>query len=189
MLAALLFTGCGPAKLDPGAYRDWVTDPANGLRKTQDIGDVTFVLQYKPTDYLIASRLLKAGSLEKNPEELKSTSTLSLFDIYITCGGGNVHPYLYGASPDMADARQNYYSFYMANDIALKTGDTEHKPVFCRAERGAMINNTLTLECGFDTLPVADDWIFTLNDTRLGAGLVKFTITKKQLENIPLLKY
>lgn len=187
--AVLFFVSCGQAKLKPGAYREWVTDPGNGLRKKQEIGPVTFVLQYKPTDYLIASRGLKTGAFEENPEALKKGATLSLFDLYITCGDGNVHPYFYNSTPDMGDTRQRYYSFYMANDIRLNIGATEYAPVFCRAERGAMINNTLTLECGFDTLPLTDDWTFILNDTQLGAGLVKFTLSKKQLENIPLLTY
>jgi len=162
----------------------------NGLRKQTELNGTIFSIQYKPTDYLIATQMVKSGISEQDAALIKSHSTLSLFDIYITCQGGNMHPYGYNTlTQQEVNQRQQYYTFGIQNDILIKTASRAFSPVYCRAERGALVNNTLTFECGFENLDINEDWSFTIHDTQLGAGMVKFLIKNKDLKKIPSLKY
>jgi len=185
----IFISACGPDKLTAPEYMEWVANPENGLRRKQELGMVTFIVQYKPTDYMIAKTILKDGKLDENPDSLRQKSTITVFDIHITCESGSIHPYYYNnRNPQAIEQRQRYYHFSIQDDIYAKSGSQEFRPLYCRAEHGALMNNTLTLECGFESIPTSEDISLIINDTQLGSGIVKFNIDKSALSHIPTLK-
>ena len=187
--SVLLLCACGPKQLPKAELLQWMEDEDNNLRQTKTEADVTYILQYKTMDYVLAGKG-NAALGDEDPQRLRADTEKSLlFDLYMTCENGKSSPLQYRAvSADEVNARYYYYHFRFADDIYLEVNNQKIKPLYCIADKGSGLNNALAFSIGFEREAVGDnDFRFTVNDTRLGSGTVKFLYKQTYIRHIPQL--
>lgn len=190
-LTLLLLMACGPKRLPGPELVRWMEDPDNGLRQTKTEAGVSYVLQYKTMDYILAARGNPLDSADGQTRLIRKDADKNLlFDLYLTCEDGRSSPLQYrAATAAEINDRYLYYHFGFIRDIYLRTEDRDIKPLYCIADKGSGLNNTLSFSIGFEKAEIGDsDFRFVVNDTRLGSGTVKFLFKNKYFRTIPLLK-
>lgn len=191
LLVACTGFSCGQKSLTAPELVRWMEDEENGLRQTKTENNVTYVLQYKTMDYVLAARGAEVLADSAKTEEFRKNSERSLlFDLFITCDGGKQSPLQYRVrQAQEVNERYLYYHFRFINDLYLETEGQKIKPTYCIADKGSGLNNTLAFSIGFERPEnLTGDIKLVLDDTRLGTGTVKFYIEYNDLKNIPLLK-
>lgn len=190
-LALLLLMACGPKRLPGPELVRWMEDPDNGLRQTKTEAVVTYVLQYKTMDYVLAARGNPLDSTDGLSRQIRRDADKNLlFDLYLTCEDGQSSPLQYrAANAAEINDRYLYYHFRFINDVYLETENRKIHPIYCMADKGSGLNNTLSFSIGFEKKEIGDgDFRFVVNDTRLGSGTVKFLFKNKYFRTIPQLK-
>lgn len=182
---------CGSKSLPAADLVRWMENEDHGLRQTKTENSVTYILQYKTMDYVLASRGPEVLEDSSNTESLRKDAEKSLlFDLYITCENGNRSPLQYRVqNAEEVNDRYMYYHFRFADDVYLETDGKKIKPLYCIADKGSGLNNTLAFSIGFARSEAAgNDFRFVVNDTRLGTGTVKFLFKDNNIRHIPSLK-
>lgn len=181
----LTLAACSVKTLPPQELKAWMEDEKNGLRITKTEGDVTFIAQYKNTDYVLATR---GGEI---PAGADTDGQVLLFNFFITCRSGTENPLTYMVtSKQEADDRYYHYHFKMVNNLWIESGDIKTPALYCILEKGAGFNNTLAFQIGFEKKNIAGDKDFKLivDDTILKKGIIKFLFERKNIDRIPKLK-
>lgn len=189
-LLAGLFS-CAGRSLSAEELVKWMESEEHRLRQTKTENRVTYVLQYKTMDYVLASRGQEVlTDTEKTEDFRKDAEESLLFDLYITCDNGKVSPLQYRIQEAAeVNERYLYYQFRFINDLYLETDNEKIAPTYCIADKGSGLNNTLAFSIGFARAGTQEkDFKLVVNDTRLGTGTVKFLFKQKDLQHIPSLK-
>ncbi len=189
-IALLVLLGaCSAGSLEPTAYRSWVENAANGLKKVQTIGDYEFSLQYKPVDYvaLVESRNpnITKQQVQQKQEELKD------FQYYNLRIKTNVGTELLASNITQEDeyyGRLNYFVTYAQDDIQLYQGKDTIACGLYLFERNYGLAPYNNIVIGFKSNDTQTEKTIVFNDRVLGTGPVKFKIRKEDLANIPQLK-
>ena len=186
----LLFS-CGPKRLPAAEFVQWMENEDNHLRQTKNEGGVTYILQYKNMDYVLAGKRNTVFDETEDRAKVKADAEKSLlFDLYITCDNGKASPLQYRVTtPEEMNARYYYYHFRFVDDVYLEAGDKKIKPLYCIADKGSGLNNALAFSIGFERKEINDgDFRLVVNDTRLGTGTVKFLFKNTYIQHIPQIK-
>lgn len=181
---------CGPGSLEAGDLLKWMENPENGLRQTKNEGAVTYIIQYKNLDYISLKKGEALGSEEERQKLREDIENKCLFDLYLTCDNGSVSPLFYKVnSENEVNDRYYYYQFHFVNDLALEYGSEKIAPLYCIADKGSGLNNTMAFSLAF-MLPKGkeDDIKLVIKDPFLGSGTVKFIFKAKNIKHIPNLK-
>ena len=179
-------------ELMPLDYVKWVQNESNGIYKSKIIGEVKYILQYKPHDYLACMELksdsVKKADLQKKEDDFKG---MVYFDFKIHIPQGNAEFLKYGVSSTSEyQQRVSYSSFGMQYDICMvQSKDT----IPCKMylfERSFDVTPEGTFLLGFDekAIDTNKEITFLFNDKLFRKGSIKFTFGPKTLLNIPKLK-
>jgi len=193
-LFLMIFSGCKKSSLTPVDYVKWIEDTGNGLRIEKEIGDYTFILQYKPLDYIVAmeqkSKEIKSDILSKREKALQG---MDYFTLRISYSDKQKKDVMASGitTEDEYFQRSNYYSEDFQDDISLLVGkDTIACGLFNNV-RNYGLAPYMDFVIGFETKDYyapAKDRLFILNDKVYGCGIIKFTISQSDIEKIPSLK-
>ena len=180
---AMSLVGC-KAESDPIKYAE---QEDNGLRKTVGVGDVIYTVQYKPATYITEMEHLDKKAAEERMKQLQGTAW---FNISFSIKGYNQSPLRYQASGlEEYNARQDYYLNKAPKDMYLLYGkDTLYVSSYW-FENSQNLSTHETMVVGF-TLPEKvvqpeEDLRFSFYDRVYQNGIIKTTIKKDDLENIP----
>ena len=191
IFAALFFVSCGPKSLPAAEWIPWMENEANHLRQTKTEGEVTYILQYKNMDYVLAK---KGRGLFDETEDIgrirEDAGRSLLFDLFITCDNGKAGPLQHRTADSREiNDRDTYYHFRFGNDVYLEQDSVHIKPTYCIADKGSGLNNALAFSIGFDRSRLGEgDFRFVVNDTQFGTGKVKFLFKNKYIQRIPAIK-
>ena len=202
---AIILWGCNPsvetdinavtgimrsdAVLAPEEFVDWCKDEENGLVKAKQLGEITYSLQYKPAEYVLCtehgSNSLPADQVKLELSELDGLDYYD-FKIQLTDGSGELLKYK-TASYQEYDARVNYMSFAMQNDLKLIAGEDTLGCKLFHFERIYDVAPYATLLLAFPKAR-GNERTFMYQDKLFGKGIIKFTFTKEELSNVPQLQ-
>jgi hypothetical protein len=177
----------------PDEYLKYIENKVNGLKSEKIIGDIKFIAQYKPFEYV----LLKESKLRFYDEDIinKLKNDLSGYYYYtFIISSVNKQSTLLEKNDGKPDyyARLTYCSFGMQNDFQLIDGeDTLHCEIF-NFERnfGLAPYNSFTL--GFPARKMITKElpkILIYTDRIFDLGTVKFKTEAEDIKNIPNLKF
>jgi hypothetical protein len=175
-----------PEKLNPGDYITWMDDKKNGLKVEKMIGEYTYMLQYKSTDY-VAVMDLKRDSIG-NPEFQKKREEYSSFEYYNFRISSETPGELLMKNVEGAgdyEQRIRYFSFDMQKDIKLLNGKDTADCVLFHFERVFGVAPYATFLLGFPVSNSDGDKTILYDDKVFGAGRVYLTIRSKNIKKLP----
>jgi hypothetical protein len=179
-------------QLEPKEYVQWLQDVDNGIKKEKTIDDITFSIQYKPSEYIACIEEKKDqisdSILNEKNEELSDMEYYDL-TISLTEGQGELLKHDLTSVAEY-DARVQYFAFDMQQDIKLiEDGDTIPCSLY-HFERTYDVAPYSKFLLGFVKGKNAEpgERILTFYDKVFDKGLIKFTYTNEDLNNIPKLK-
>jgi hypothetical protein len=178
-------------KLSPFEYVSWCRDENNGLHKSKELGELTFSLQYKPCEYIVCIEQ-KKEHIEKSQlyKELEELQGLDYYDFRITLASGQGELLKHGLSSIQEyNERIDYFAFRMQHDIKLIAGkDTLGCQLF-HFERSYDVSPEAVFLLGFPVSANAnEERTFFYEDNIFRKGIIKFTFTPRELNQIPKLK-
>lgn len=179
-------------RLMPADYVQWMQDKDNGINKEKVIDDITFSIQYKPYEYIVCmeekKEQLSDSVVKKKTEEI---SDMQYFDLTIALTSDEGELLKHDVSSyDQYDKRIKYVSFDMQNDIKLvEDGDTIPCSLY-HFERTYDVAPYAKFLLGFAKGKKAEpaEKVITFYDNIFNKGLIKFTYTNEEFNNIPKLK-
>lgn len=177
---------CGRSSLPASEYINWLENVDNGLIKSKVIGDVTYRVVYKTRPYII---LKKTDPIEVEKlnmkEEIEKYSDMEYFDFQIE-HEQNWDPLKAElASSEDYYLRLKYYSFDLEKDIVMVEGGDTIPCAFSHFERTYGIVPYINVGLAFPKSELQSDKTIIYNDPVFNAGLVKFQIKQKNINNIP----
>lgn len=191
-LAFILFTGlfafaCN-YNVPPQEIITWVEQPDKGCKVKREMGEFTFILQYKPTDYIIAYELLneaiQKGEVQSRKKEL---ANYMHFNLTIQAISGNALKY--GTDPNGYFDRINYFLEGANEDFYLVTQSDTFICGLAHLEQTYGLANESTVVLGFEVPSnnIKDDVFLVYDDRVFGVGTVKFKIPEKAFQQLPQL--
>lgn len=173
-------------------YLKYVENPENGLRQEKKIDKLAYVLQYKPVEYMVAIEQkhpeLKTEVLKKRSKEM---SDLQCYTLRLISADKHTDVATLGLNSDQDyTVRNTYMSFDMQNDIYMVDGsDTLSCALFQYTNNYGLApyaDFVIAFENKYqdkiqDKIVVYDDKIF-------GGGIIKFSISKEDIQKTPPLK-
>lgn len=185
---------CSENVLKPMAYIKWIEDPLNGLKISKTINELSFEVQYKPYDYIIARELkkdrIKREEYEKIVKEIEGMQYYN-FVIRVKDESGSVLKYKTSGEEEYNE-RLNYFLFNAQNDIYLIEDNDTLKCELYHFERNFGLAPYNTILCAFYEGTSIDkkslqDKVFVFNDKTFGYGLIQLPLAASSLRNIPSL--
>jgi hypothetical protein len=185
LIACLLFfNSCSNKELKPKDYILWVEDESNGLHKVEQIGDLIYDVQYKPTDYILCKTgevdgVVSDGLLDSLRAQYDS---LIYFTITLKNSTGEDPISQGGNSKEIEESALYYFQYNFQQDIYLETAENKIKfaPVLFHFERMYTINNAKVFLLAFDKKgEMKEDLKLVINSKYLTSGLVKFYFEKE----------
>lgn len=178
--------------LTPAEYIHYVESETNGLKRTIAIGQWNFIFQYRPHEYIILfeqGRNLNAKKVQERLRELRGTIW---FNIRIQRTDHSVSPLRYNlTSRQEYQDRLKYFLNYASNDISLKYGKEKLPLAAYHFETNYNLTPQETFVVGFrmreEKLPSSDMQI-SIHDKIFKNGIIKATVMKKDIVNIPKVK-
>lgn len=186
-LIMILTAGCKEKKLTADEYIEWMENPENGLKITRIIGDIEFILQYKPIDYILAKeQMQKKMTKEEKEKRMMELGEMQYYHLTYSLKEGNADILKYNLTGDSEyQERVYYFSFGHQENIHLAEGrDTLPCELF-HFERYYGLSPKMSFSLGFKKTSKADDKQLMILDEVYGSGPVKFTISSADIENIP----
>lgn len=194
VLSLLISSGCNNAsKLTPEKFVSWVENPDNGLRVERKMGRITYAVQYKPYDYVVAKE-------EKNNQIAKSTfetrykalNKMQYYTLRIQTTGNDL---INENSPSQQEyyQRQNYLTFEFERDIQLVDGKDTLSPELFQMVGNYGLAPYVDFVIGFKSTDsqqkqIQHDKEFILEDKIFGNGILKFTVKKEDINKTPEIK-
>lgn len=173
-------------------YVEWIQDPKNGIRKEKSIGDLNFVVQFKPIEYMVCieerDEKIYDTLLQSRKKELKE---MQYFDLKIILNRHEGELLKYNlSSMDQYDQRVKYFAYEMQNDIELVDGIDTLPCVLYHFERTYDVAPYCTILVGFEAKEnnIQNQKTFLFHDRTFNKGLLKFTFKDNSLKNLPKLE-
>lgn len=174
-----LFFSC-TKELDAEEYKIFVSNPANGLRVNQAVGDFELSAMYEPTNYLLAQ-----GNGNASREEYEQFEHFQ-FRIKLNAGGNIL---LYKETQQQNEVtRINHFGFIAQNDFEIRTANDTNQCKMVHFSRNYNLSPTIDLSLAFDAIPKSDDWQLVYEDQQFNLGTIKFLFKESNLNNLPELK-
>ncbi len=162
-------------------YMAWVEDYENGLHIAKTLGDFSFDLQYKPTQYV----LFQEG-VSPEGENLSVDDNMQYYTLVIGLNNKNIDFIDSGISEQERAEKLYYYSYLFQNDIYLEENGQRLPCLLFHFERSYDLKTSRTFVLAFDNPnPGSKKTQFVIDSPWLNVGPVKFYVDKN---NIPELK-
>lgn len=175
---------CTKKKLNQVDYMRYVENEENGLRIIKNMGEVNYILQYKPIDYvqLKENRNSETINLEELEDMQYYTLSYALKDNY----NKDILRYDLNSQNEYYE-RVNYFSYGFPEDIFLVEGkDTIACDLF-NYVRSYGLSPRADFIIGFKKTSSKniEDKLVVVDDKVYGGGIIKLKILAEDLENIP----
>lgn len=163
------------------------SETANVLTKT--IGDVTYNLIYKPADYvmLMENKNLNKELFDSIKGDYRKMEYYTL-ELVISNFNDEILKYKTG-SPEEYNQKVDYYSFRFQQDVFEVIEKDTLRCMSYHFERNYGISPKIRFNLAFAASVSEADRTVYINDRYLGTGPVKMTFSKKDLDNLPELKF
>lgn len=180
--------------LPPAEYVKYVESPTNGLKIKQEVNNVSYSLQYEPTDYCV---MLEERSFSIPQEtfeaEYNRFKGLEHYVFRIEKGGMDS---LVNKMDDTGKYKKGiteYLDFAIQKDIKLIKGLDTIPCSICQRDANTGMSPYYTFSLGFydensDASSDQPDRVFTYNNRILHTGIISLRIKGKDIKNIPGLK-
>lgn len=175
---------CSKKELHSNDYVKFVEDESNGLRVSKNIGEVNYMIQYKPIEYILLRENNNNGDIKKRKEDLGGMQYYTLTYSLVKNNKDILKFNL--TSPDEYYERVNYFSFGLQNDIYLVDGkDTLDCKLF-NYVRSYGLSPKADFVLAFDKSKQTKttDKLMVIEDKIFGGGIIKIKISKEDIENI-----
>jgi hypothetical protein len=183
LILGIMLSGCNRQQ-DPVLYTE---DKENGLRKTVEVGDVIYDIQYKPPAYIARLEHLDKAAEE---ERIKALQGMAWFNVSFKIKDFNQSPLRYKlTSLDEYTARQNYFLNEAPKDMYMLYGkDTLYVNSYW-FENNQNLSLHETMVVGFKlpgkALKPEEDLRFSFYDRVHKNGIIKAIINKGDLLDVP----
>ena len=198
MLFTLFLNSCAEKPIHY-SYMGWVESNESGLRKSKTIGNYKYSIQYKPWSYIARQNLRDAlYTVEDLKEQIGQMNELQYFTLRIGLQSERGDILESGIADMMAyQERIGYLNAHLNQDIFLLDGGDTLSCVLHHFERDfgltPYINITLAFQIHEDEKAAVlkqspyrySDKVFVFDDRVFGTGMVKLTILKEDLVEIP----
>jgi len=167
-------------ELNQKEYAAYVSNPENGLRLDQNIGDFDLSVMYEPAEYFVS----KSNSQLK----LEEVSQFEHFQFRIKLNeGGNI--LLYRETQQQNEVTRIYHFGFMAEkDFKIVDGVDTVDCKLAHYSRNYNLSPTIDLSLAFDAIPKKNNWQFIYSDKQFNLGTVKFLFKSDDLIDLPSLK-
>jgi hypothetical protein len=162
----------------------WVENEDNGLRQTRKMDDMAFRLQYKPLDYLLQQESVSLSNRAQRIKELEGMHYFNLTFLPNELGKGDLLKQAVGSQAEYQQALY-YYSYQFNERLWLLQGQDTLPCTLFHFVRDHGLSPTLQFVLGFENKGINEDMQLVVHDDVFQHGLIKFSITKKQLHSIP----
>ena len=190
LLSVLVLASCKKNSLNSSEYISFVEDESNNLLKKKAIEGLHFQMQYCPAEYLLLNEQ-KTTPVSGQMVDQKKRDNINMlfFKLRINSeGNGDVLNYNIQSQDDYY-ARTQYLSYGFEEDIALVNGADTLFPAVFHFERTYGVAPFADFMIAFDTeLKAQQDFQILIDDKVFNTGLLKFTYSYPDLQNIPQLK-
>jgi len=179
-----------PSELSSVDLIEFVEDRNNPYTSEKKIGDISYRLQYKPVDYIIALENMDKGvtETEKNAriDEIKD---LDYFTLRISADNFNQELLKYKLeSEEEYYSRLQYFMDEMQKDIYIKCGNDSLPCVLYHFERTFGIAPYASFSLGFEKSANKNDRVFVFEDRIFGGGKIKIQLPARIFSEYPELK-
>lgn len=183
LLFGIMLCGC-IRQQDPVLYAE---DKKNGLKKTVEVGNVIYDIQYKPPIYIARMEHLDKAAEQ---ERTKSLQGMAWFNVSFKIKDFNESPLRYNlTSLEEYTARQDYYLNKAPKDMYLLYGkDTLYVNSYW-FENNQNLSLHETMVIGFKLpgkiLKPEEDLRFSFYDRVYQNGIIKTIINKEDIQDAP----
>ena len=188
----ILILGCTAGacnrSMKPAEYKSWIESSESGLNKSKKIGQLEYKIQYVTREYAMILNLGPRGfSPSLNINESLENYSEDMQVIFSIKNLNGVSPLKYKLKDEMEYyARIQYLNSDVVKDFYLikENGDTVECS-FVHAERDFGIGPELNLTLAFQEQNPDYDFQLCYNDRIYNNGMVKFTMRKENLLDLP----
>lgn len=190
LTAGLLVFGFNEKELNAEDYVTFIESENNALMNIKKIDNLSFQLQYCTDEYL----LLMEHKTDNIPnalieEKKRENDSLVYFKLRISAKGTNDVLSHQISSTDEYYSRIQFLSYELEENIALLNGNDTIFPALFHFERTYGVAPFADFIMAFHTkIKENDDFQILIDDKSFGSGLLKFTYSNNDIQNIPKLK-
>lgn len=186
LCALVVFSACRKS-LSKEDYAAFVTNPENGLRKTENLGDIELSVLYEPADYLL-SREFETGGTDQAESRKIELDQYEHFQFRLKLSrGGNILKYREDSWHN-ENSRINHFSFDAQRDFQLVDGSDTLPCKIALYSRNYNLTPTIDLSLTFERSSRENDLRLVYTDSEFGIGKTKFLFKQEDIENAPELK-
>lgn len=189
MVASMLLTGCFQKSLTPKDYFNWAKTEESGLTQTKSGNGVSFNLQYRPVDLLIANEIKNGITKELDYEKRRGElGTLGYFLLKIESGEQDL--LMHDATDEQEYVKRvNYYSLDFEQDIIAVAGTDTIPCVLYQFENAygitPYVNISLAFPGEFMEANREKNVEILIYDRVFGNGLLRFNYNENTFQNVP----
>lgn len=176
-----------PKRLDASGYAAWAESENYPFRDTQTVGDVQYVLEYRPKQVEIA-QLVASGRADQSQAAEWLAEETSGMQLRLTVLTPVNDLYHYGLQQgESANDRAAYYAFAFKEDLRLVTGADSLKPTGYLHEKGLSGYPVARFLLDFSGKP-GEAESFAFYDAYFQKGWVVFSLRNWKMGDVPELE-
>lgn len=190
VFVVVLICGCAKNELNSDEYINYVESEKNNIKNSKQIEDLNFSLQYCPTEYLLLKEFKTNNLSEKLlAERKKENENMVFFKLRISAkNNSDILNYKISSNDDYYE-RIQYLSYGFEEDIALLNGKDTLFPALFHFERTYGVVPFADFMLAFNAKIIEPEKFQVIIDDKIfDTGLLKFTYSNKDIQNIPKLK-
>lgn len=190
VFVVVLICGCAKNELNPDEYINYVESEKNNIKNSKQIEDLNFSLQYCPTEYLLLKEFKTNNLSEKLlAERKKENENMVFFKLRISAKNNpDILNYKISSNDDYYE-RIQYLSYGFEEDIALLNGKDTLFPALFHFERTYGVVPFADFMLAFNAKIIEPEkFLVIIDDKIFDTGLLKFSYSNKDIQNIPKLK-
>ena len=188
LLMSWFWKGTVPSQLGYQQYLVWCQTAENGLKQSKEMGNLRFIAQYKPSDFISAQKY----KVEQQQIKKQETESYLYFNFRIEDKDKQQTPLKHqNPTQDQYYQRLNYLSFDMEKDFyVLEGSDTLSIAKFQFVQKYSLapyIDYVLGFKRKDKTSAIKGPIRLIYQDRAFGNGKIQLLFEKEQLERIPAL--
>lgn len=195
LIAGALMQSCTRSSLTPKEYVAYCNDESNGLIRKREFGSLIYSLKYEPVEYKALQELLGANGVvrQQDFEPLKKEyDSLYYFSFKIESPDSEKSPIKSLAKNEGDLAKLNMYcQTHLQEAFYMESGGHKIPCVLFHVEDDHNLTSYNIMSMAFDASELGNeqDLVFVFEDPLFKTGLIKFTLSKKQIDRLPTLKF
>jgi hypothetical protein len=186
--AIFFFSSCSKKQLTIEEYKEFMSEPSNGLTIEKKIGNLSYCLTYLSPELLAADELNGIGNSLSDFQkdsiiESYQGAYYFFFEIKSNNGSSVLNHRL--SSPEEEITRISYFSFDFKDQVRCFFDKKEEKCIVFNFNRTYNLNPSLQFLIGFEKVPFEQDLSVRIEDKIFGNGILKFHFSKNTISSIP----